>query len=489
MRLADVWIERLASTSRAPAEVSSWIRRSGWANRATGRATGTPALHWQEAFRPVFHNEGGGFDAVLTNPPYRSALSVSSEAGRQRRRLLKALHPDFTRGAFDLSTVFWSRITRTLLRASGRYGAVVPTASLSSMAPWQDWMHQFWRPDVLLLYPVDCFVDARVRTTAVIGGGGSPATVWVDDQTGPEPARGSVCWNEVDGPWFAATRLHRAAPPPSRSTVPLAEHVQLSAGCTTDGAYRLADCLVDGVDADGLRLVTTGALDRFTCHWGRRPQRFLRRDLLHPRWPSHEGSTPLLRARDAQHAPKILVAGLTAVLEAWFDAAGTSAGVVQTWVLRPEPNLDPYVLVGVLNSAVFSQLYMGRYGGASMSGRQTTIKKRALGMMPLPEAALGTSQGTWEGGWKRLWDPGTTDQEVRSLLRRIAARLQQHPDKPERAPLEWLLHAVVARLYGYSPKEALASLSWFAERMRLPGWRPHWPLVQVEATLHRLGTV
>ena len=485
-RAADACVRRLASVTRSPSDLSRWIRRSCGGAAPDAVMDGPPPLHWSAMFPAVFQGNRG-FDAVLTNPPYRSALAVSSESGRRRRRLLKALHPDFTRGAFDLSTVFWSRITRTLLRPGGRYGAVVPTASLSSTAAWQNWMHENWRPDVFLLYPVDCFADARIRTTAVIGGSGKTPTVQVDDRTEPGRLRGTVVWDTVDGPWFAATRLHRSAPAPAVQTTRLDAVVQISAGCTTDGAYRLAECLVDAEHGDGLRLVTTGALDRFACHWGVRRQRFLRRDLRHPRWPSHKGSSPLLRARDAQMMPKILVAGLTAVLEAWFDEHGTAGGVVQTWVLQPGDEIDPFVLLGLLNSAVFSQLYMGRHGGASMSGRQTTIKKRALAAMPIPGGAVGLAVEEWTGDWGTIWSPQTSEPELRSLVRTVAMKLQRSRETSGRKLLDWVLHAAVARLYGHTEAQARRSLNWYGGRSRGETPGECWPVRQLDAVMQSLA--
>ena len=185
--------------------------------------------------------------------------------------------------------------------------------------------------------------------------------------------------------------------------------------------------------------------------------------------------------------PKILVAGLTAVLEAWYDEHGTAGGVVQTWVLQPGDEIDPFVLLGLLNSAVFSQLYMGRHGGASMSGRQTTIKKRALGAMPIPGGARGPVAGEWIGDWGTIWSPQTGDAELRTLARTVAMTLQRGDEISGRKLLDWVLHAAVARLYGHTETQARLSLNWYGGRSRGETPGEHWPVRQLDGVLQSLA--
>ena len=181
------------------------------------------------------------------------------------------------------------------------------------------------------------------------------------------------------------------------------------------------------------------------------------------------------------------MAGLTAVLEAWFDEHGTAGGVVQTWVLRPDDDIDPFVLLGILNSAVFSQLYMGRHGGASMSGRQTTIKKRALGAMPIPDGARGPAleECTWT--WEAIWSPQTSNAALRTLVRTVAVALQHGGETPEREHLDWILHAAVARLYGHTQAQARRSLNWYGDRARGATPGKCWPVGTLDAVLRPLN--
>lgn len=426
-------------------------------------------LHWEEAFPRVFTDHCPGFDIVVANPPFRSARSVDSASRRTRRDLLRVLHPEFAAGAFDASTVFWSRVSSTLLCRTGRYGMLIPTASLSSTGRWQARVDGALRPDHLILYPVDRFADARVRTTAVIGGRGVCIEVDVVDHDQPTTLRSTVSWDAVDGPWFAAARHAECGPAPRAPRARLGDLLSIRAGCATDAAYQLAPLVEDRPDARGKALVTTGAIDRYKCMWGARRIRFLGRDFTAPRWPTDPRPRPVARSLAAQDGAKLLVAGLTAVLETWFDRDGVAAGVVSTWVLQPRGPVHDTVWwawLGLLNSASFSRIYMGRHGGASMSGRQTTVKKAALADMSVP-AVLGHPPPEQPvGPIVHPWASSTTDPQRIGQLARLARRLQCVPDDPLTPLVDTLAHGTAAALYGYSAAEANASLMWWQERTR-----------------------
>ena len=258
---------------------------------------------------------------------------------------------------------------------------LVPTASLSSTAGWQQQVQAVAPPDGFILYPVDVFPEARVRTVAVTGGRSAAGMLQVVDRDCTPIRRGTVAADQLSMPWYAVTRLDQRGSMPRVPTMPLGALAAIRAGCATDAAYRLSAEVEPGPGGAGLRLVTTGAIDRYRCHWGQRPIRFLGADYRTPRWPEHSAHASVQRAALAQTVPKVVVAGLTAVLESVPDPEGALGGVVSTWVLtsRPaSPALDLLVLTGLLNSATLSRIYMTRHGGAAMSGHQTTIKKRAL---------------------------------------------------------------------------------------------------------------
>ena len=350
---------------------------------------------------------------------------------------MRALYPEFAQGAYDYSLLFFG-LAKRLLAPKGRYGLIGPTALLSDDKPWQRIMHEQFRPRALLCFPMGAF-GARVRTTAFVGARGACENVDVLDEAG---ARTLHTWR--DGPWFETA----TGGPRVEAARTLGDVAEVFAGCATGAAYDLAPLVGDcpgalrkgtgtissnSAEIEPVPLVTTGALDRFFCTWGKRTIRFLGRDYARPVWPQ-AGPRAVMAALTRQRRPKILVGGLTSVLEAWFDEKGSAAGVVSTWVIAPKAGVDPWLVLALLNSATMSRLYFSRHGAKSMSGMQTTIYKRGLLQLPWPE--IGASEAARLGEIARVLQGAYSEDSDREL-HRIAARVLGRSEAEAEADITW----------------------------------------------------
>ncbi len=447
--LADAIIAvGLASAARSPgAAEQAWRALARGAQR--GALLSPPEqgrfVHWG-----LLSDHGQeGLDAVVGNPPFLNAVERRTAQAPALAAFASRYFQPFARGAYDRCLLFVARAVE-VLGPAGRYGLIVPASLLSSTAPWQTHLHATLRPDEIRLFPVDTFGEARIRTAALIGGRGAGEVIAVTDEAG---ARRQASWPDQVSCWYEVVAAAEASGPATIDAGPtLGEVAQIWAGCAVGAAYDLGPLVVDDERAAGPWLITTGAIDRYRCRWGDGEVRYLGQHLRHPRWPAgEEAPANVRRARDRQAgAPKLLVGGLTAVLEAWFDVDGQAAGAVSTWVIAPRVGADeglPWRLLALLNSAWISRVYLSRYGAASMNGRQTSIKQEGLRGLPIPAALLA---------------PGPISGAIETLARRLSAR----PD----AALDAALHHLVAGLAGQPFERAEAERRWWCARARItPG--------------------
>jgi hypothetical protein len=401
---------------------------------------------------------GGEFDAVIGNPPFGNAIEKRTSRSASYSAKMRESFPEFTKGAYDTSLLFFALATR-LLAPHGRYGLIGPTALLSDAKPWQQFMHEHFRPRALFLYPVNCFGAARIRTTAFIGARGTCENVEVRDfderATHGSPLR--AAWQT--GTWYETVQ----GAPRIEATHVLGDFADVFAGCATGAAYELAPLVRNA--RLGQRLITTGALDRFRCKWGDAPIRFLGRDFARPVWPKKgplwpkKGPRAVMAALARQQRPKILVGGLTSVIEAWFDETGCAAGVVSTWVIVPKAGVDAWALLALLNCATLSRIYMARHGARSMSGRQTTIYKQALLELPMPDLRA-----------QHLSDEALAKSDGSPL--QSARELQGLPLGPRFDAVDRELHLVASKMLGRSDAEATDDYAWWHERAAKGGYSP-----------------
>ena len=452
-------------------------------------------FHWPLEFPDVFQTVTPGFDAVVGNPPFLNAIEHAGARTQTAKAYYARVYPVFAQGAYDMCLLFWARTMQHLLCETGRYGLLGPTALLSDGGAWKKWVHQRWRPVSMSLYPVDFFSKVRIRTAAVVGATGESRDVLVaslDSEVGLfQPT--SRIWDHYSANWYeivsGLSTLQNSrdgsAAIGAVSLVALCDIADVGAGCTTADAYNLKAEIEDSDEAHGLKLITTGAIDRYTSKWGRMKIRYLKDDYIHPRWPKEPSDRGVERALYRQNGPKILVGGLTAVLEAWFDTKGDSAGIVQTWVVRPRKEVlrgassdASWWLTAMINSAYFSRVFASRYGAQSMSGKQITIKKASLLAMPVPRPTLGEKTSDVLV-LNRVTSPfGASAPALDALLVQVCKAMQLGERPPnEFAALDKMAHFLAGARYGRTQEECEADYRWWCDRANVDPAEDDWATV------------
>jgi hypothetical protein len=285
-------------------------------------------------------------------------------------------------------------------------------------------------------------------------------------------------WSDFSPNWYevvSGLSTRASSPKPGSMPVPsivdLGEVAHVFAGCTTADAYNLKAEIEDVGTGTGPRLITTGAIDRYASRWGEMTIRYLKGDYDRPRWPQHPRDRGVGRALARQQCAKILVGGLTAVLEAWFDADSNSAGIVQTWCVRPRGEAETastatlWWLTGILNSAYFSRIFVSRYGAQSMSGRQITIKKADLLAMPVPMPIIACLQR--DHGL--VTNPFSVHPAALSYSLIIVCQALQRrgPTSGDFPALDKMAHMLAGALYGRRQEECEDDYYWWCGRARV----------------------
>ena len=352
-------------------------------------------VHWSMRFPQIFADSNDGFDVVVGNPPFGNAINAGTGTGAYYRDWWKQTAPDLAQGAFDRANCFVD-LSRRLLRTHGRYGLVLPRSLLSggrANTALQTSLNQTAAPtDIYVFNDPKLFDGANVFTCGLAGTkNAQPSFVKVHHNLSQHaievPFDDAVPW------WTLTTRT----PAAGTTDVPhgfesLSAHHSIRAGCATDTAYQLANAVHDAEYGEGLKLITTGLIDRYMQGWGLGTVRFLKRRFGFPRWPTcHEANTTIDKQIMRQSKPKILLGGLTKTLEAYLDQTGECGGVVSTWIVQPDTlQSHAYMqrLEAVLNSWIVSWHYHQAYGAQQSPWGGMTIKKNGLAKIAVPSELL-----------------------------------------------------------------------------------------------------
>jgi hypothetical protein len=440
-----------ALVSRLPTRGGASVGENGEAasDRSAGEVT---PLDWGVAFPRVFGESGGGFDLVVTNPPFLGQLRSETAADRWRARRIAEWSEGVVKGYADMAAAFLLLSVRLARARGGRVGLVLPRPVLAT-AHSAGVRAEVDRRAVLraISTPGGRHFEASVHAcvvACVTGSAGAdrpPVVVCAGTPEAPGAGRAEVAWSP------------RWASLPVVATLPRAEYV--AGGVVADAAECSADFrdeyyALRGVVREAGRhdqghhergecesgetmapLVTSGLIEPGRCAWGRRPARLLGRAYLRPcigveHLRAAQGNGPCApdaAVREAwarrRRVPKVLLATQTIVLEALADPGGRWLPVTPVISLalracfvegtvgragagsgthgvavRPEERLAVR-LAAAVSSPLCTRLAVEWSAGAALSPDAIKLSAKEAAMLPLP-----ADHDTWERA-AELW-PG-----------------------------------------------------------------------------------
>lgn len=325
-------------------------------------------------------------DVVVGNPPFLGQLKSVTSIDGDRRRALTERWGGAVRPYTDVSWLFLLAAVEAVA-PGGVVSLVLPQSVLGS----RDGAAIRARVDDVATL-TDCWVDDGTTFAAAVHV--CAPRFHVDPSTAHGPNRWLAPLGAASG--IPAVNLDHA-------TELLGHRGTVIAGFR-DEYYGLVDAVHEG--GDGLRLVTSGAIDPFRRR--AEPVRFAKR-----RWdePSIDATLATGRAArwiDAQRGPKILIASQTRVIEAVVDEDGSLLAGVPAVVVRPHDVAELWLLATALHAPVVSAWMLHRTIGTGLSPDTCRPTADLVAGLPLPvdrvawerAAEVGRAIAAGEDAWE-----------------------------------------------------------------------------------------
>ncbi|HEY9629270.1 MAG TPA: DNA methyltransferase [Coleofasciculaceae cyanobacterium] len=419
-------------------------------------------LDWHQAFPEILRS--GGFDLVIGNPPYLDSEGMTTHLPDWRRYCTARYQT--AAGNWDLFCVFIEKAL-ALCKPGGLTSLVVPNklASANYAAGARSLLMQ--QADLLSIrdysgvaafraavYPLVYVAQKRDEPSAVT----PPKSIAYErmqslDQVG---ATGRLLLKHTSQPWQMGVtgeplawidRIQQSLP----ALGDIGDRVQVTGAATVAEAYALQPWIQDSatIAPEDLKLVNSGTIDRYCFLWGKKPLRYLGQVYQHPILAaSHSVHLSPQRKQQAQQ-PKIIVAGLSQVLECGLDAIGSVLAGKSTSVIRASPLLDLRYLLGLLNSRLLSLYFQRCFAGNCLQGGYLRVGTPQLRQLPL-----------WMPNFANPADRQSYEQIIdwvsdRLLLQDQLDLLPPNPEaiRAEIARLEAAIDHHVCELYKLTEKE------------------------------------
>lgn len=409
-------------------------------------------MEWNQRFPSIMRN--GGFDVILGNPPYVDSEWMTQTAPVERAYCSNRYKA--ASGNWDLFCVFIERAA-TLLKPSGLTSLIVPNKLASAgyarkarevltadntLLALRDYSHVKVFP--VAVYPIIYIAKkatARPRSTVLL------ETMSVDggEVKVSEGAKLPYAkyFADAAAPWqiFANSSnvdfiqaLVKKFPPLADPTI-----ADVTGAATVSEAYLLQHSVKES--GTGFKLINSGSIDRFCPLWGVKECRYLGASYLHPtisRTELHK----VAAARSVQaSAVKIIVAGMTLRLECVLDSTGEYIAGKSTSVVLPK--VDPFFLLGILNSKLVNFFYESMFGGNKLAGGYLRVGPPQLGQIPVPANASPKEVKQLAGVVKKLMEA-----QVQLVASRSDKDIEYLRNKCE--VLDQQIDVLVFELYGLS---------------------------------------
>ncbi len=399
-------------------------------------------------FSEVFHRKAG-FDVVIANPPYLSAIGFTSTHSEAERKLLNNTYRT-AKGAYDIYVLFLER-GLALVREQGVLTYINPNKYLSAKYAEALREHILEKASLIKLldvsgvmvfeqasvYPIVSVIlksPSAVKDVVVVLPRIRQAEKFDIQNFSESLVQSSVLkflpehiWGFLLSP--NVDLLLRLISGASK----LSDVASINASSTAGEADEYGAHIQNTPGKDSLKIVNTGTIDRFQSLWGIK-------QLTHA---GHKSMTPYLplakaavndRRRDLYTSPKLIFAKMAKRCEAFFDKQGEYASLNTNCLYAMKDGISLEFMAGYCNSKLFMFFYNQFFGSLRMSGGFYQIQSPQLRVLPFRKPDK------------------TYDNKVSNLVRLIVDARGRDP-KADTTVLEQEIDRLVYKLYGLTPEE------------------------------------
>jgi hypothetical protein len=445
-------LDKLASSAKnAKGKALAWLdgklpRSAGDVNRL--RQELGMSFVWHLDFAEVFKTKGG-FDITIQNPPYLNIRTLTTALDISDKAALEKYYRAARRG-YDLYVLF-VELSLLLTRSGGTFCLIMPNKI--QVSGYAESIREILIKETELRHLVDVssvrvFKESSVYPNILLGVNKRPDDPEVEIGTGFTEAE--QIYSEKH--YFRTNQRSFLANPGyilhitksdindlleriTKGTEQLGTVCNLHAGTTGFSASNVSNCLCEGPARRGksLPFIVTGNIDPYIITPGDvlyMKQKYDNPFLRHEARYITEGKWALFSS------PKIVIGGMTKIIEAAYDPIGCALGV--NVYAATDFGLDYRYILALLNSSLMTFIFKSMFQAKHLAGGYLAINKGQLSKLPIKKP------------------PQRLEEEIISLTNQILQCIDRVRTQPSRElmgsinKIKLQLDMAVYDLYGLS---------------------------------------
>jgi hypothetical protein len=337
-----------------------------------------------------------GFDVVIGNPPYISAMELKKSLPELIYRQLKSDYQS-AKGAVDLYIYFFERGLK-LLKNGAPLVYISPNRYLS--ASYGEAMREFLFQQAQIIEIIDyshvrVFKDASIYPVVTTLRKNESANKLYPISIGKYDDKSEkVIFKKVTSEklnflegfiWgYLLNEKINITEKVINQSVLITNCAKINATSTASEADYYHNLINDN---EGFKLINTGTIDRYESLWGKSELTDKGKRFLTPYLTNRTGKISKNRT-NLYGSPKIILAKIAITTEAFFDAKGEYASVNTNCIHSFKEDLDPRYILAWLNSKLFQYTFECFFEGLKMQGGYLLYSSPNVSKMFIKKVAI-----------------------------------------------------------------------------------------------------
>ncbi|WP_100978334.1 Eco57I restriction-modification methylase domain-containing protein [Helicobacter pylori] len=377
------------------------------------------AFEWRFEFPEVLDDEGDflGFDCIIGNPPYINTRELSKNNSVTKEKY-RYIYREVS-GSYDIFILFILMGLR--LQKVSNFAWIIPNKFTST---------EYGRPifeklksenkikSIIDVSDIKTFENASVYPILLIGKNNSVySEYYIESQDDLSNNNLKERTLNIDRSRF----------------ITMAQYgLKFQSGTTGFEAQKIFSYIKSGYQQDSIPFAVSGSVDKYVCDTSRVP--YMRKCF---KYPHISVKVPVAKTKiDFWTNEKIVIAGMTKVIEAYYTKTPLALGV-GIYAIYDFCGINPLLILGVLNSSFMSWYARENFKDKHMSGGYLGLNKGNLEKLPMFELEKSNQP---------------TADKIIALVDKILKSKEKDP-KANTQRLEKEIDALVYQLYNLTDEE------------------------------------
>lgn len=343
------------------------------------------SFNWNESFSKIMNN--GGFDIVITNPPYIDSETMTKFHLKEREFLSK--NYTSAKGNYDIYIPFMEKCLN-ITKNNSYIAFITPDKYLSKNFGYE--IRKLLLKNIVSIrkFGRAVFQDALVDSIVTILKNGNNKEIYFYDEN--NNLINTVYNSNIKDPYtldiYFSKNYAIIDYIETNCTRKLSDYIKCENACATSDCYKLKSLIDDNAIefkyGNYYKLINTGTISKYESNWGMRKIRYLKDSYLYPivskedfhiNFPNSYGEKSKLK--------KIIIKGLT-LLDACIDTEGCIIPGKSTLIMCNDNPKLLFAILAYINSSLPIYYIKQKYSANSYNGG-INFQKDMLNNLPIPD--------------------------------------------------------------------------------------------------------